>query len=82
MSDEFPERAPDPVKSDAAAPGKRLSPFFGIAKGGQRKCPEPGTPGSLSHLIALQLVSRGTPRLLVVDVDAQGTGPRPHWVDQ
>ncbi|MFD4525624.1 hypothetical protein ACFWP7_17190 [Streptomyces sp. NPDC058470] len=81
MSDDHTARTPDPVQNDAAASTtrKRLPLTFGITKGGQPKYPEPGTPGSLSHLIALQVATRDT-RVHLVDVDAQGSATR--WVDQ
>ncbi|MCX4826729.1 hypothetical protein OG883_44615 [Streptomyces sp. NBC_01142] len=82
MPDEHTERTSDPVQNDAAAPTPRRLPLaFGITKGGRPKYDEPGTPGSLSRLLALQIATQGT-RVHVVDVDAQGTATRPRWVDQ
>jgi hypothetical protein len=83
MSDDHTERTSDPVQNDAAALSTRkgLPLAFGITKGGRPKYGEPGTPGSLSQLLALQIATRGT-RVHVVDVDAQGTATRPRWVDQ
>jgi len=82
MSEDHTERTPDPGRSDAATTPvpRRLPLAFGIPKGGQPKRDEPGAPGSFSQLLALRFATRGT-GVQMVDLDAQGTGTRPRWVD-
>ncbi|MEW1760546.1 hypothetical protein AB0393_29040 [Streptomyces cyaneofuscatus] len=83
MSDDHTQRPTNPAQNDVTVPPtlKRLPLTFGITKGGQPKYPDPGKPGSLSHLIALRLAARGT-RVRVVDLDPQPTGTFPRSADQ
>ncbi|KOU43249.1 hypothetical protein [Streptomyces sp. WM6378] len=82
MTEEHTAHTPAPAQDATAPPalGRRLPLVtYGLAKGGQPKRDEPGTPGLLSQMLALRFAAQDT-RVRVLDVDGQGHPDR--WLSR